>query len=85
MHTKNVQRKKEINESDSDIRCIYFDKNSNDLLNSQPILDIYNIPYESIVSNEALLDHPYSKSIDIEYRYFFDSLQLPKKNKELSY
>lgn len=76
---KMFKEKKEINESDSDIRCIYFDKNSNDLLNSQPILDIYNIPYESIVSNEALLDHPYSKSIDIEYRYFFDSLQLPKK------
>lgn len=76
---KMFKEKKEINESNSDIKCIYFDKNSNDLLNSQPVLDIYNIPYKSIVSNEALLDHPFSKSIDIEYRYFFDSLQLPKK------
>lgn len=76
---KMFKEKKEVNKSDSDIRCIYFDKNSNDLLNSQPVLNVYNIPYESIVSNEALLDHPYSKSIDIEYRCFFDSLQLPKK------
>ncbi len=66
-------------ESDMIMKCLYIDKDAKNLVNSISMLEIYNIPEDSIITIDNLLDHRFSKNVDITSRFFYEELHLPKK------
>lgn len=63
-------------------KCLYFDKDEKDLAKSMSTVDLYRIEDDSIVSIDNLLDHPFTKRIDITNRFFYDQLRLPNKKEK---
>lgn len=70
-------KKKGINQLDM-YDHLYIDRNDRNLEHNIVSFDLYQIDRYSIISIENLLNHPFSKSIDILERYFYSELKLPK-------
>ena len=64
-----------------EIQTIYYiDKNETDPLHNISSLSMYKLATDSILSNDNLLDHPFSNRVIDTVRYFYEEVKLPAKN-----
>ena len=76
---QNMFKQEKNTVENSMMKCLYIDKESKDLVNSISMLEMYEIPEKSIITIDNLLDHRFSKNLDITSRFFYEKLHLPKK------
>lgn len=74
---KNRFKQKNIAIDDYTENHLYIDKNETDLLHTIVSLEMYKINKGSIIDITNLMDHPFSKGVIYECRYFYNEIKLP--------